>query len=398
MNNIITLLLWYAANNSLDVRYFGEIIPHCLNLEKAGLLLPQTLREHSYCNRCDIGCLCEARRKKKRDGTTVWYYECEENPRWQGRRFTFDPMLLRQWRLDLDELFRRLAAKLELQGPIMPVVPGFAWHIGSRLSKEYHVVVRAEIDQLRVLTSEYSRRPDVVLLTRDESVVQNLQITLSNPMLVLEEYVDVEPTGEMVVNVAGIRELAGEKRETSIPFEFRRRGQVWVVRFEGKDMFLKDGKGPRYIALLLSKPDAPIFAADLQAIAAGKDPEKVHVAGAAGTMSDRETLRDVEKEFRSLQAELARARADGDVLVEQEVLDEMRKLEEYIRKATDGRGKLRKLDDDCDNHRQSVFRAIDRTIDEIATELPNCGVHLRNRIRTGTEVVYESENGVAWVL
>lgn len=136
----------------------------------------------------------------------------------------------------------------------------------------------------------------------------------------------------------------------------------------------------------------------MRSIVAGIDPAKAPAASNAGTLSNREALTEIGKEFRVLQADIVQARIDGDVLVEREILDEMQKLEDYARKVTDGRGQLRALDDDSDNHRQSVFRAIDRTIGEIEKEIPSCGVHLRNGIRTGTMIYYETQKGISWVL
>ena len=205
-------------------------------------------------------------------------------------------------------------------------------------------------------------------------------------------------TWDNAVNAFRVAHFPDDLVTAPPPYEFRKCGQGWLVRFEGKEMFLKGGKGAQYTAFLLSKPGKSIFASDLLAIIEGKDPKTVYCFAAAGTASDKETLREIEKEYQTLRADLERARADGDLLVEQEVLGEMSKLEDYVRKATDGRGKLRKVSDDSDTHRQSVFRAIDRTIDDIAKELPNCGVHLRNQIRTGMEISYEPEKNITWKL
>ena len=32
--------------------------------------------------------------RKKKDETSVWYSDCEENPRYEGRRLAFDPIVL----------------------------------------------------------------------------------------------------------------------------------------------------------------------------------------------------------------------------------------------------------------------------------------------------------------
>jgi len=181
-------------------------------------------------------------------------------------------------------------------------------------------------------------------------------------------------------------------------YEFRKCGQGWLVRFDGEVTVLKSGKGPLYIALLLSKPDKQISASVLQAIVAGEDPAKVLAAGDAGTVSDQETLQNLEKKSLCLEADLAKARAENNKLVEQETLDEMRQLAQYARKATDGRGKLRKTGDDSESLRISVTQTIDRAISEIAKTAPRCGAHLQSAIHTGTAIYYESHREIPWVL
>ncbi len=57
------------------------------------------------------------------------------------------------------------------------------------------------------------------------------------------------------------------------PFEFRRKGQMWMVRFDGKEIFLRDGVGPQHISVLLSQPNRSIYAVDLQMLASKQDPE-----------------------------------------------------------------------------------------------------------------------------
>jgi hypothetical protein len=47
---------------------------------------------------------------------------------------------------------------------------------------------------------------------------------------------------------------------------FRREGEYWTIVYEGTLFRLRDGKGPRYLAHLLSCPDERIHCADLWAV------------------------------------------------------------------------------------------------------------------------------------
>ena len=50
---------------------------------------------------------------------------------------------------------------------------------------------------------------------------------------------------------------------------FRREGEYWTIVYEGTLFRLRDGKGLRYLAHLLSHPDERIYCADLWSAASG---------------------------------------------------------------------------------------------------------------------------------
>jgi len=268
---------------------------------------------------------------------------------------------------------------------------------GCRFMEErLRVLLTTEKSPFILLTATRQTWTQEVLQLVDERKSQI--VSLEECLLVDSGNFVKSTTWSNAVNAFCSAHSPGELVAAPPAYEFRKLGQGWLVRFGGEEMVLKIGKGPLYIALLLSKPDEQIFASDLLAIGEGKDPETVFRGGNAGTMSDQETLQALNKKSRTLEEELAQARRDGDSAVEQEILDEMRELAEYTQKVTDGRGKLRNLDDDSDNHRQSVFRAIDRTISEIEKKMPLCAAHFRQTIRTGMMIYYESRKEIPWNL
>ncbi len=97
------------------------------------------------------------------------------------------------------------------------------------------------------------------------------------------------------------------------PFEFRRKGDFWVIRFEGEDMYLKDALGLRCIAQLLAKPNDPVFVSDLKMIVDGQNPENLPAPTSAGEVADPEYLRDVARKHITCEMEYNDAKDRGEI-------------------------------------------------------------------------------------
>jgi len=266
---------------------------------------------------------------------------------------------------------------------------------------------RVMLERLRVLLIS-ERNPFFLLTVTRRTWTQEMIQLISDrksQLVALEECLGVDEGGfaksatwDNAMNAFRRAHCPDDLVAAPAPYEFRRISGGWQIRFDEEEACIIDSKGAHYISLLLSKPDKPISAANMQAIGAGQDPEKVWNTGNAGTMSDEETVQKVGGELRTLLADLEEARRDGDTLVEQEVLAAMAPLEDYLRRVTDGNGNLRKDGDDYDGHRKSVSNAINRAINEIAKTAPNCGAHFRDNVHTGGEVSYESKKGISWTI
>src|SRR5262249_30206689 len=90
-------------------------------------------------------------------------------------------------------------------------------------------------------------------------------------------------------------------------------GDIWTVRFGGRELRLKDGKGPRYLATLLAAPGREFHVLGLAgcALAAGLTPaapEGLTVGGPGGAIDDApdaRAAREYREQLDDLRAELA---------------------------------------------------------------------------------------------
>jgi hypothetical protein len=162
-------------------------------------------------------------------------------------------------------------------------------------------------------------------------------------------------------------------------------GNVWVARFDGRTITLRDGKGPRYLARLLTAPGQEVLALDL-------------VAGDGASAADaKEALRrqvlDVADELHE-----AREHHDGERIAALEhELDALRARAAEVLGLSDG-------DADADlaaameRARVSVTKVLRATLRRIAEEHAGLGQHLDATVRTGTYCVYapDPRAGVVW--
>lgn len=182
------------------------------------------------------------------------------------------------------------------------------------------------------------------------------------------------------------------------PFEFRKKGDMWVIRFAGEDMYLKDSIGLRCIAQLLAKPNDPIFVSDLKMIVDGQNPQNLPAPTGTGEIVDREALKSMARKYLDLEAEHKNAKETGNVPLTQKIQDEMNELMMFMQEAKGFCGRMKESNDRLNSIRVAVYRAITRTMDSIKVELPDCHKHLEGRITTGLVLNYVPDKSINWVL
>ncbi len=199
---------------------------------------------------------------------------------------------------------------------------------------------------------------------------------------------------------------------------FRRSDDHWSIWFANEETTLKDGVGPRYVALLLDNPGRRMHVMDMliaEALLNGEldptllpegvgDPEeggfavRKSPAGSGGTLFDYAAKLDYRVRLDRLEEDGAAARAaGGDPVRTLEIEQEAAQIKRLLRAGVDIRGKLRPGADDDERARQSVTRAVNRTILHLGKRHPSLSRHLRKHLSTGLFCKYDPDPPVYWV-
>jgi hypothetical protein len=177
---------------------------------------------------------------------------------------------------------------------------------------------------------------------------------------------------------------------------FRRKGELWEVRFAGGETnLLYPSKGAAYLHILLSSPNTFLTAADL-AWRVSRNRER-YALGDAGEVADREALSAYRARADELVEELQEARENNDPGAQERIRQEMQFLAEQTRAARGLGGRQRKASDDRERVRKAVANAIRRTIQTIAQYDRQLAEHLRGpRLRVGRSLSYTPDRGLRW--
>ncbi|HKA97438.1 MAG TPA: hypothetical protein VKD66_14320 [Streptosporangiaceae bacterium] len=183
---------------------------------------------------------------------------------------------------------------------------------------------------------------------------------------------------------------------------FRREGEYWTVRYEGSVTWLKDGKGLRYLAQLLSDPGREYHAVDLaaadsqtarsappagQAWAGGELRVRPDL-GDAGAMLDAQAKAAYQARLGELAAELEEAERCNDPGRAATAAAERDFLIGELARAVGLGGRDRRAASHAERARLNVTRAIRAAMDNLARANPSLGRHLAVTIRTGRYCSY----------
>jgi hypothetical protein len=188
---------------------------------------------------------------------------------------------------------------------------------------------------------------------------------------------------------------------------FRHDGDVWTVSYAGRDVRLKNGKGPRYLATLLQAPGRDVHVLQLGAVPAcsrsnghgGPSHEGLVNDGLsipAGRLVDDAPDERACREYRARLEDskpsstrpssmrigrAERLRADLDQLASQ--------LAECFGTRTSVRGP-------AETARKAVTKVLRTQIGKLLDLHPALGRHLRDTVRMGTVCVYAPPSPVEW--
>ena len=195
---------------------------------------------------------------------------------------------------------------------------------------------------------------------------------------------------------AGTAVAASPRRQA-----FRREGEYWTVIYGSSLVRLRDTKGLRYLASLLSNPGREFLAIDLerqhhpQAAPARvrskrSGPEDLLRAdlGDAGEMLDTTAKAAYKARLKTLRNELSEAESFNDLARIGRVNQEIDFLTSELARAVGLGGRDRRAASHAERARLNVTRAIRAAMENLARANPSLGLHLSTTIHTGRYCSY----------
>ena len=193
---------------------------------------------------------------------------------------------------------------------------------------------------------------------------------------------------------------------------FRSSGDLWEIWFDNETATVKDGVGPRYIASLLANPGCRLHAIDMQvneaiysgrldAINAEDDDAEPGVqirrspSGSGGTATDRLSARRYRTRLSEIEEAITHTTNPQRQL---ELQDEAEAILRHIRAVVDLRGKPRPAADDDERARQSVTKAVTRTVNSLWRKHPPLARHLAKCLTKGEFFLYDPAPTVSWTV
>jgi hypothetical protein len=168
---------------------------------------------------------------------------------------------------------------------------------------------------------------------------------------------------------------------------FRKKGQVWIVRFAGgEDFILLPSKGAAYLHLLLSQPRVQRSGIDM-ACTVAKNPAK-YASVKGGEKSDREALAAYHARLVELREEQQKAKDNNDAADQERIQEEIEWYTQQVREACGLGGRFRKESDDRERVRKAVGIAVKRAIKEIAQYDQRLAQHLSTHLICGQNPRY----------
>jgi hypothetical protein len=181
---------------------------------------------------------------------------------------------------------------------------------------------------------------------------------------------------------------------------FRREGDVWTVRYAGRDLHLKDGKGPRYLATLLVAPGREVHVFQFVARAAPPSSSGAHdglsigmPGGSLDDAPDQRARRAYRARLDELRAELAEAEQFADSGRAGRLRAE---LDQLLAQLAGRLGAPAARRGPVEAARKAVTKVLRTQIGKLLDVHPALGRHLRDTIRMGKVCVYAPPTPVAW--
>jgi hypothetical protein len=206
---------------------------------------------------------------------------------------------------------------------------------------------------------------------------------------------------DVVARTARLGAVVSQARAVRADNVFRQDGEVWTVRYAGRNLRLKDGKGPRYLASLLATPGREVHVLQFVPGAASAPafgiPEGLSITTSDGGLDDapdEQARRAYRARIDDLRAELDEAEQFADSGRSARVRGELEQLLAQLGGARFGARSTRR--GPGETARKAVTKVLRTQIGKLLDLHPALGRHLRDTVRMGTVCVYAPNAPVDW--
>ena len=190
------------------------------------------------------------------------------------------------------------------------------------------------------------------------------------------------------------KEGAGEPAEKSgVPvvgfFRLEREGELWVCTCGGESFSLKNTKGVRMLAHLVSEPGQEIHVLDLSGAAPKGDAVD---GGDAGEVLDAKAKAQYQGRVEELRAEIEEADGFNDPDRASRAREELDAIAAELSRAFGLGGRERRTGSAAERARVNVQRRLRDAVKRITQYSPAAGKHLNWALKTGMYCVYDPSN------
>jgi tetratricopeptide (TPR) repeat protein len=179
-------------------------------------------------------------------------------------------------------------------------------------------------------------------------------------------------------------------------------GGWWTASHEGVGVRLRDTKGLRYLAELVSNPGVERHALDLVDRVEGVTPGAVSRRGLgdAGSLLDTQARAAYRRRIEELRAEIEDAFAADQIEAAEARQAELDLLVQQLAQAFGLGGRARAAGSAAERARLNVTRALRAAIAKVGEALPGPGAVLDRRVRTGMYCAYDAtpDDEVRWIV
>lgn len=353
------------------------------------LLIPAQTATHVICDACHDGHVEEVTRIKVGKDGVSFRIRCPD-----AGWVIVPAERLRQWTIDIPRLLWLLSEGIGRNQSPEESIPDFAWRIGTvEIAGETYGVVFVRNVGIALhspwsqVSQKFPQTRTIVVGVRDfDEDTTGFAAALTLPSAF------TSTDGRFELQLGRIRSVlsSGEITNGNV---FQRRGEMWILSFEGDSVYLKDSVGLGYIARLLMERDRDIPAVTLLAARAGIDP--LVATGSSGELLDDEAREQYRHRYCELQEDLRIAANNHDSGRTEELQVEMDILANELSSATGLGGRARQKTD-ADKVRNAVSMAVSRDIKRITKKHGSLGRHLDAFISSGLTFRYSPEPLIDW--